>query len=150
MKIYYNWCWDGHIKIIEDWTEIWMEYSFLVDTDTKKNHNWRIEFWEFDKYSMKLNHLIAKWLKLDLQWDVCAYLYKWHDNDYYMLEWPKPTFCAEKLKQILLRKELWDFIIKNKLNNDIFFTKENVDEVILNIYNDRVEPIHVIDRYIKE
>lgn len=149
MKIYYNWCWDGHIKIIESWTEIWMEYSFVVDTETLETANWRLENATFDKCAMKLNYMIEKWLELDVRWKRAWYVYRWNYEDYYMLERADvPITTPQKLKQIILNKEFRDFIIKNKLNNDIFITKDNIDNVILDIYNNRAEPQFVLDRYI--
>jgi hypothetical protein len=148
MKIYHNRCWDNHIKIVEEGEKLWKEYDFLLDTETMKTAHWE-NLWEFDEVSFILTKLIEKWLDIRILDDtrVCYVVKR---RNYYVLQWPFVESVIYPLRDILLKKELRDFVMKNKRNNKNFLKDRNdLYEMILSIYNGTPDLEYIVKNYIK-
>lgn len=148
MKIYHNRCWDNHIKIV-DWDErLWKEYDFLLDTETMKTAHWEM-LWEFDEVSFILTKLIEKWLDIRI-WGDTRVCYVVKRRDCYFLRWPFVVTVSYPLRDILLKKELRDFVMKHKRNNKNFLKDRNdLYEMILSIYNGTPCLEYIVKNYIK-
>lgn len=150
MKIYHNRCWDNHIKIVEGDEKVWKEYDFLLDTETMKTANWEM-LWEFDEVSFILTKLIEKWLDIRI-WGDTRVCYVVKRRDCYFLRWPHIENVSYPLRDILLKKELRDFVMKNKLNSKIFLKdKKDIEQMILSIYNGNgiIDLEYIVKNYIK-
>lgn len=150
MKIYHNRCWDNHIKIVEGDEKVWKEYDFLLDTETMKTANWEM-LWEFDEVSFILTKLIEKWLDIRI-WGDTRVCYVVKRRDCYFLRWQHIENVSYPLRDILLKKELRDFVMKNKLNSKIFLKdKKDIEQMILSIYNCNgiIDLEYIVKNYIK-
>lgn len=148
MKIYHNRCWDNHIKIVEEGEKLWKEYDFLLDTETMKTAHWE-NLWKFDEVSFILTKLIEKWLDIRILDDtrVCYVVKRWN---HYVLHWPFVENVSYPLRDILLKKELRDFVMKHKRNNQNFLKDRNdLYEMILSIYNGTPNLEYIVKNYIK-
>ena len=148
VKIYHNWCGDNHIKIVEEGEKLWKEYDFLLDTETMKTANWT-NLWKFDEISFILTKLIEKWLDIRILDDtrVCYVVKRWN---HYVLHWPFVVSVIYPLRDILLKKELRDFVMKHKLNNKNFIKNgEDLEDTIIDIYDWILDLNFIVKNYIK-
>lgn len=110
--------------------------------------NWT-NLWKFDEVSFILTKLIEKWLDIRILDDtrVCYVVKRWN---HYVLHWPFVVSVIYPLRDILLKKELRDFVMKHKRNNQNFLKDRNdLYEMILSIYNGTPNLEYIVKNYIK-